>query len=160
MTTVAKQIAEILAAARIKRIYGIVGDSLNGLTDAIRKMKNVAASCATLVIGGLGSGAVAQTPSSQATSVDLNKSTQAEIARALSTAPPDVARGATLCGRVHHMLTYTLWDHHRGAKTMSIIMTSDGIKIIHHNWGKALIGMTTMSLFHAQSRCAGESYPA
>jgi pyruvate dehydrogenase (quinone) len=36
MTTVADQFAETLAAAGVKRIYGIVGDSLNGLTDAIR----------------------------------------------------------------------------------------------------------------------------
>jgi hypothetical protein len=43
---------------------------------------------------------------------------------------------------------------------MSTIKTSDGIKIAYKNWGKALIGMTTMSLFHAQSRCAGEYYPA
>src|SRR5258705_1385571 len=33
--TVADQFAETLAAAGVKRIYGIVGDSLNGLTDAI-----------------------------------------------------------------------------------------------------------------------------
>ena len=32
--TVADQIAETLAIAGVKRIYGIVGDSLNGLTDA------------------------------------------------------------------------------------------------------------------------------
>ena len=36
MTTVADQFAETLVAAGVKRIYGIVGDSLNGLTDAIR----------------------------------------------------------------------------------------------------------------------------
>src|SRR6201996_6030031 len=35
--TVADQFAETLAAAGIKRIYGIVGDSLNGITDAIRR---------------------------------------------------------------------------------------------------------------------------
>jgi pyruvate dehydrogenase (quinone) len=29
------------AAAGIKRIYGIVGDSLNGLTDAIRKQEKI-----------------------------------------------------------------------------------------------------------------------
>src|SRR5664279_461183 len=33
--TVADQFAETLSAAGVKRIYGIVGDSLNGLTDAI-----------------------------------------------------------------------------------------------------------------------------
>src|SRR5262245_21816542 len=33
---VADQFAEILVAAGVKRIYGIVGDSLNGLTDALR----------------------------------------------------------------------------------------------------------------------------
>ena len=31
--TVADQFAETLAAAGVKRIYGIVGDSLNGLTE-------------------------------------------------------------------------------------------------------------------------------
>src|SRR6266436_2044921 len=34
---VADQFAEIIAAAGVRRIYGIVGDSLNGLTDAIRR---------------------------------------------------------------------------------------------------------------------------
>jgi hypothetical protein len=31
----------LFAAAGIKRIYGIVGDSLNGLTDAIRKQEKI-----------------------------------------------------------------------------------------------------------------------
>jgi hypothetical protein len=35
--TVADQFVETLAAVGIKRIYGIVGDSLNGLTDSIRR---------------------------------------------------------------------------------------------------------------------------
>jgi thiamine pyrophosphate-dependent acetolactate synthase large subunit-like protein len=35
MTTVADQLAEVLAVAGGKRIYGISGDSLNGPTDAI-----------------------------------------------------------------------------------------------------------------------------
>ena len=39
--TVAEQFAEMLAAAGVKRIYGIVGDSLNGLTDAIRKQGKI-----------------------------------------------------------------------------------------------------------------------
>src|SRR5256885_16569939 len=39
--TVADQFAEILAAAGVKRIYGIVGDSLNGLTDAIRRQGKI-----------------------------------------------------------------------------------------------------------------------
>src|ERR1700676_2379456 len=33
---VADQIVETLRAAGVKRIYGIVGDSLNGITDALR----------------------------------------------------------------------------------------------------------------------------
>ena len=37
MQTVADQFTETLAAAGVKRIHGIVGDSLNGLTDAIRR---------------------------------------------------------------------------------------------------------------------------
>src|ERR1700751_2986496 len=37
MVTVADQFAATLAAVGVKRIYGIVGDSLNGLTDAIRR---------------------------------------------------------------------------------------------------------------------------
>jgi len=41
MTTVAEQFAEILAAAGVKGIYGIVGNSLNGLTDAIRKQGKI-----------------------------------------------------------------------------------------------------------------------
>jgi pyruvate dehydrogenase (quinone) len=41
MKTVADQFAETLAAAGVKRIYGIVGDSLNGLTDAIRRQDKI-----------------------------------------------------------------------------------------------------------------------
>jgi thiamine pyrophosphate-dependent acetolactate synthase large subunit-like protein len=33
--SVADQFAETLATAGVKRIYGIVGDSLNGLTDSL-----------------------------------------------------------------------------------------------------------------------------
>src|SRR3979409_2550089 len=39
--TVADQFAETLAAAGVKRIYGIVGDSLNGLTDALRRQGKI-----------------------------------------------------------------------------------------------------------------------
>src|SRR5919109_2956450 len=39
--TVADQLAEILATAGVKRIYGIVGDSLNGLTDALRRQGKI-----------------------------------------------------------------------------------------------------------------------
>jgi pyruvate dehydrogenase (quinone) len=39
--TIADQFAETLAAAGVKRIYGIVGDSLNGLTDAIRRQAKI-----------------------------------------------------------------------------------------------------------------------
>ena len=38
---VADQFAEILLAAGVKRIYGIVGDSLNGLTDALRQQGKI-----------------------------------------------------------------------------------------------------------------------
>ncbi|HKN10014.1 MAG TPA: thiamine pyrophosphate-binding protein, partial [Pseudomonadota bacterium] len=41
MTTVADRFAETLAAAGVKRIYGIVGDSLNGLTDSIRRQGKI-----------------------------------------------------------------------------------------------------------------------
>src|SRR6266404_2567886 len=39
--TVADQVAETLAATGVKRIYGIVGDSLNGLTDSIRRQGKI-----------------------------------------------------------------------------------------------------------------------
>jgi pyruvate dehydrogenase (quinone) len=39
--TVADQFAATLALAGVKRIYGIVGDSLNGLTDAIRRQGKI-----------------------------------------------------------------------------------------------------------------------
>src|SRR5271170_2450726 len=41
MVTVADQFAETLAAAGVKRIYGIVGDSLNGLTDSLRRQGKI-----------------------------------------------------------------------------------------------------------------------
>src|SRR2546427_6932946 len=39
--TVAEQFVETFAAAGVKRIYGIVGDSLNGLTDALRSQGKI-----------------------------------------------------------------------------------------------------------------------
>jgi pyruvate dehydrogenase (quinone) len=39
--TVADQFAETLAAVGVKRIYGIVGDSLNGITDAVRRQGKI-----------------------------------------------------------------------------------------------------------------------
>src|SRR5215831_20841192 len=39
--TVADQFAETFAAVGVKRIYGIVGDSLNGLTDSIRRQGKI-----------------------------------------------------------------------------------------------------------------------
>ena len=41
MVTIADQFAATLAAVGVKRIYGIVGDSLNGLTDAIRRQGKI-----------------------------------------------------------------------------------------------------------------------
>ena len=40
--TVADQFAETLTAAGVKRIYGVVGDSLNGLTDSLRRQAKIA----------------------------------------------------------------------------------------------------------------------
>src|SRR6202022_1502300 len=39
--TVADQFAETLEAVGVKRVYGIVGDSLNGLTDAFRRQRKI-----------------------------------------------------------------------------------------------------------------------
>jgi pyruvate dehydrogenase (quinone) len=39
--TVADFIAETLRAAGVKRIYGVVGDSLNGITDSLRRQKAI-----------------------------------------------------------------------------------------------------------------------
>ena len=41
MPTVAESLVATLAAAGVKRIYGIVGDSLNGITDAMRRQKTL-----------------------------------------------------------------------------------------------------------------------
>ena len=41
MSTVADQFAATLAAAGVKRIYGVVGDSLNGLTDSLRRQGKI-----------------------------------------------------------------------------------------------------------------------
>src|SRR5260370_27444335 len=38
---VADLIAETLVQAGVKRVFGVVGDSLNGLTDALRKRKTI-----------------------------------------------------------------------------------------------------------------------
>lgn len=41
MTTVAERLIETLEAAGVSRIYGLVGDSLNGITDALLRHKNM-----------------------------------------------------------------------------------------------------------------------
>src|SRR5215216_3887856 len=41
MPTVADLMAETLTVAGVKRIYGVVGDSLNGFTDSLRKQKKI-----------------------------------------------------------------------------------------------------------------------
>jgi pyruvate dehydrogenase (quinone) len=41
MSTVADQFAETLATAGVKRIYGIVGDRLNGLTDSVHRQGKI-----------------------------------------------------------------------------------------------------------------------
>lgn len=40
-STVAEQVAATLGAAGVKRIYGVVGDSLNGVTDALRRQGGI-----------------------------------------------------------------------------------------------------------------------
>ena len=39
--TAADYMAETLAQAGVKRIYGVVGDSLNGFTDSLRRLKSI-----------------------------------------------------------------------------------------------------------------------
>jgi pyruvate dehydrogenase (quinone) len=41
MATVAESLVKVLAEAGVKCIYGIVGDSLNGIVDAIRREKSI-----------------------------------------------------------------------------------------------------------------------
>jgi pyruvate dehydrogenase (quinone) len=41
MSTVADQFAETLAMSGVKRIFGVVGDSLNGITDSIRRQGKI-----------------------------------------------------------------------------------------------------------------------
>lgn len=41
MTTVADQMVETLSAAGVTRVYGIVGDSLNGFTDSLRRKDRI-----------------------------------------------------------------------------------------------------------------------
>ena len=39
--TSADYMAEMLAAAGVTRVYGVVGDSLNGFTDSLRRLKTI-----------------------------------------------------------------------------------------------------------------------
>jgi thiamine pyrophosphate-dependent acetolactate synthase large subunit-like protein len=39
--TIADLLVDMLAEAGVRRIYGIVGDSLNGITDALRRKKTI-----------------------------------------------------------------------------------------------------------------------
>ncbi len=40
--TLARFLAETLQSAGVERIWGVTGDSLNGLTDALREMQTIA----------------------------------------------------------------------------------------------------------------------
>jgi pyruvate dehydrogenase (quinone) len=40
-TKVADLLVEVLAEAGVRRVYGVSGDSLNGITDSIRASKDV-----------------------------------------------------------------------------------------------------------------------
>ncbi len=42
MTTVAEQLVRTLRDAGVQRVYGVVGDSLNPIVDAIRRTEGVA----------------------------------------------------------------------------------------------------------------------
>ncbi len=44
---IADQFAEALALAGVRRIYGIVGDTLNGLTDALAKERSTGSTSGT-----------------------------------------------------------------------------------------------------------------
>jgi thiamine pyrophosphate-dependent acetolactate synthase large subunit-like protein len=45
---VADLVTKVLAEAGVRRIYGVPGDSLNGITDSIRQRKDIAVDpCAT-----------------------------------------------------------------------------------------------------------------
>ena len=39
--TIAEQLVQVLADAGVRRVYGVVGDSLNGITDAIRRRRGM-----------------------------------------------------------------------------------------------------------------------
>ena len=39
--TAAQYLAETLQQAGVKRVYGVVGDSLNGFTDALRRLGSI-----------------------------------------------------------------------------------------------------------------------
>jgi len=56
----------------------------------------LAATFAALMIAGVGSGAAVQMHTLQSSAPNSNESTQTKIARALSAAPPDVAKAATV----------------------------------------------------------------
>src|SRR6202012_4495725 len=40
-TTTADYLARSLSQAGVKRVYGVVGDSLNGFTDSLRRLKTI-----------------------------------------------------------------------------------------------------------------------
>ena len=41
MPSVADRLVEVLSAAGVARVYGLVGDSLNGITDSLRKHSEI-----------------------------------------------------------------------------------------------------------------------
>jgi hypothetical protein len=62
----------------------------------MRGRSGVLAALAALVIAGVGSRAAAQAHTAQSSAVSSDELTQTKIARALSAAPPDVAKAATV----------------------------------------------------------------
>ncbi len=41
MANIAEVLVETLVAAGVKRVYGLAGDSLNGMTESIRKHRSI-----------------------------------------------------------------------------------------------------------------------
>src|SRR5208337_2316159 len=138
--TVSEVFVETLIAAGVQRVYGVVGDSLNGLTDAIRK----------------------------STQIDWlhmrHEETAAFAAGADAQITGRIAVCAGSCGPGNLHLINGLYDCHRSRVPVLAIAAQIPSSEIGSGYSRRLIpsissrsAVTTASWFHNRSRCLASS---
>ena len=101
--TIADLMAETLSVAGVQRIYGVVGDSLNGFTDSLRRQKKIVLDTAKEVLGDNPSG------------VEFLVGTMIEVPRGALTAD-EIAKLSVTLRAVEELHEFNPMLGHRGCR--------------------------------------------